>query len=219
MLLFVILYKMKISIDKLSPSQISVGYQQVEEKTKVLLDKKKKKNLKEYLQAHPVPVIKGSLNHFYIVDHHHLCCAANNLNIDEVYYTIVADWSTLTTNQFWQKMNEARYIWLFDSDGSSIRIDEITSYLPKSIRDLKNDAYRSLAGMVRKNGGFFKVKVPFSEFCWANFFRNSNLEMETDTIIINDTVFNAAMALARTDKASHLPGFISSKNNIYQKKN
>lgn len=203
---------MKISIDKLSPSQISVGYQQVTEKTLVLLDNKKK-DLKEYLQNHPVPVIKGSLNHFYIIDHHHLCCAANNLNIDEVYYTIVADWSNLTTVQFWNKMNEARYVWLFDDNGTTIGIDEIASKLPKSIKDLKNDAYRSLAGMVRKKHGYLKTKIPFSEFHWANFFRNSNLGMETDTIIINDTVFNAAMSLARSDKASHLPGFISSTNN------
>ena len=36
---------------------------------------------------------------------------------------------------------------------------------------LKDDPFRSLAGELRRAGGFAKETTPFSEFLWADFFR------------------------------------------------
>ena len=43
--------------------------------------------------------------------------------------------------------------------------------MPKSVADLKDDPFRSLAGELRRTGGFAKDTTPFSEFLWADFLR------------------------------------------------
>ncbi len=42
----------------------------------------------------------------------------------------------------------------------------------RNIKDLAFDPYRSLAWIVRDRHGYLKTDAPFSEFKWANFFRN-----------------------------------------------
>ena len=41
----------------------------------------------------------------------------------------------------------------------------------QAVEDMNDDPYRSLAGALRRRGGFAKDATPFSEFVWADFFR------------------------------------------------
>jgi hypothetical protein len=41
----------------------------------------------------------------------------------------------------------------------------------RSVADLMYDPYRSLAGALRRTGGFAKDTTPYSEFLWADFLR------------------------------------------------
>ena len=43
--------------------------------------------------------------------------------------------------------------------------------VPKWVTDLIDDPFRSLAGELRRAGGFPKDTTPFSEFLWADFLR------------------------------------------------
>ena len=43
--------------------------------------------------------------------------------------------------------------------------------LPKTVAELIDDPFRSLAGELRRAGGFAKDTTPFSEFLWADFLR------------------------------------------------
>ena len=43
--------------------------------------------------------------------------------------------------------------------------------IPHSVNDLIDDPFRSLAGELRRAGGFAKDTTPFSEFLWADFLR------------------------------------------------
>src|ERR1700721_1933474 len=43
--------------------------------------------------------------------------------------------------------------------------------IPKSVTALVDDPFRSLAGALRRAGGFSKETTPFSEFLWADFLR------------------------------------------------
>ena len=43
--------------------------------------------------------------------------------------------------------------------------------IPKSIEDMADDPFRSLAGALRRKGGYAKDTTPFSEFLWADFLR------------------------------------------------
>jgi hypothetical protein len=43
--------------------------------------------------------------------------------------------------------------------------------LPKTVAGLIDDPFRSLAGELRRAGGFAKDTTPFSEFLWTDFLR------------------------------------------------
>ena len=161
---------MRVNIDKLHPTQVSVGYQQVDDKRQKLRDMSEARQMR-YLEEHPVPAIRGYNEKLYIVDHHHLCMAAMLNGIDKVYVKVLNDWSQLSYVDFWKKMYDGNYVWLYDNTGNPIAIDAFPQNLPASVRGLKDDPYRSLAGLVRKAGGYKKDETLFSEFKWANMLR------------------------------------------------
>jgi hypothetical protein len=73
------------------------------------------------------------------------------------------------------------------------------------ISGLKDDPYRSIAGELRRMGGFAKDTTPFSEFMWADFMRRrlSKSAVEEDF----DKALERAMELAKSEEASYLPGW------------
>jgi hypothetical protein len=79
-------------------------------------------------------------------------------------------------------------------------------YLPKDIRGLADDPYRSLAWFVRKAGAFENSERNFAEFKWANFFRAKEL-LDRDGLVGMPQALIKAVALAQTPAAKHLPGF------------
>jgi len=201
-----------VKIKHLHPTQLSVGYEEVDKKVRKM-KKLSDKELEDFIYEHIVPIILGPNNTMYIIDHHHFCLAAHILDIDKVYGKIVKDLSELTSQtpserimpisyKFWDHMNENKYIWLYDTNGNKINIPEFLSLLPSSIKDLKDDPYRSLAGIVRKEGGYTKDITPFSEFHWANFYRNKipHIKLTKETI-------EYAIYLSTIDEAKQLPGF------------
>jgi hypothetical protein len=184
----------KININKLKPTQICVGFEQVKEKEKKL-SSKNKKQLKTYLKTKIVPVIIGPNNIFYIIDHHHLSRAIHNLNLENVYYKILEDWSELNEKDFWNKMEKSKYIWLFDHTGNNINLDKFLLLLPDHVKDLRNDPYRSLAGIIRKRGYYEKDWSPFSEFQYANYFRENGIILDYNIISIPEEIILKAIKL------------------------
>lgn len=198
---------MKVPIEDLHPTQICVGFQQVECKAKKMSEMKDSK-LIAYLKDHPVPAILGYDKKMFIIDHHHLCLAADNLGIEKVYVDIIKDWSHLSYKDFWAKMSDEKYIWLYDENGNTIKLEEFPLMLPPSVRGLKDDPYRSLAGIVRKMEAFSKDYAPFAEFHWANFFRQRQLLKGVHDIPVQ--VIEAAISLCKSPVAANLPGFMYS---------
>lgn len=194
---------MIVNINQLHPTQLMVGYQQVNEKVNQIKHLKHKK-IEEYLDKHIVPIIIGPDGKMFIIDHHHFCYAAHIANIDNVYGTIVKDWSNCASHdEFWDLMIDHHYIWLCDTDGIKLNISQYLLQLPNLIKDLKDDPYRSLAGIIRKSGGYNKDLTPFSEFHWANFFRIKipQLKLTKETI-------DYALYLSKSEDAKNLPGYI-----------
>ena len=77
------------------------------------------------------------------------------------------DLSWLETEAFWRALEFRRWVHPYDADGKRVGFKDI----PKTIDDLADDPYRSLAGELRRAGGFAKDTTPFSEFLWADFLR------------------------------------------------
>ena len=64
-------------------------------------------------------------------------------------------------------MDNRTWMHPFDAKGERRHYKDI----PKSVTDLVDDPFRSLAGELRRAGGFAKDTTPFSEFLWADFLR------------------------------------------------
>ena len=74
---------------------------------------------------------------------------------------------------------------------------------------LKDDPFRSLAGELRRAGGFAKDTTPFSEFLWADFFRRKIKRKAVEADFA--AAMEQALRLARSEEAEYLPGWCGTK--------
>jgi len=79
------------------------------------------------------------------------------------------------------------------------------SDLPKSVDKLVDDPFRSLAGELRRAGGFAKDTTPFSEFLWADFLRRNMKRKAVETHF--EHALEKALELAKSLDANYLPGW------------
>lgn len=189
-----------VSISDLRPTQMTVGMREVEEKRKAWrgLDIKKSAG---FLGRHMIPVVRGPKDRLYVVDHHHLARALHDEGVEEVLTSPLADLRTLDKDEFWRFLDNRGWMHPFDADG----VRQSRSELPKTVADLKDDPYRSLAGELRFAGGYAKDATPFSEFLWADALRR-RVDAKTAK---NDpeTALEEALAFAKSAAASYLPGW------------
>ena len=165
----------KLRIKDLSPTQFAVGKAEIKVRAGHMRKKLKKDpgKLHDYLRVRPIPIVVRG-DKFYLVDHHHLVRALYDVEHDSrgknicVYVKVLANASSLEEVYFWKTMHERNLVYLFDEAGGGPQQPQM---LPKHIKDLAFDPYRSLAWIVREQHGYIKNNAPFSEFKWANFFR------------------------------------------------
>ena len=220
----------KLRIDDLSPTQFAAGRSEVMVKAGLYHTKYKKDRLHDYLRVRPVPIIVRE-DKFYLVDHHHLVRAlyeALHIELKKdicVYVEVLQNWTSLAPVHFWKAMFERNWVYLFDDAGGGPQQPE---QLPKHIKDLTWDPYRSLALIVRNQHGYLKNDAPFSEFKWANFFRTRILpendllagkrtfdefafkvEKDGNLILTADgkEIIEECMFLASSAEARGLPGY------------
>lgn len=222
----------KLKVKDLSPTQFAVGKAEIEVRAGRMRKKLKKDpgKLHDYLRVRPIPVVVRG-DKFYLVDHHHLVRGLYDVEHESrggkicVYVKVLANAGSLEEVYFWKTMHERNMVYLFDHGGAGPQPPQT---LPKHIKDLAFDPYRSLAWIVREQHGYIKNNAPFSEFKWANFFRNrvlldqdilagkhtfddfafevdehGNLELTDDGREVIDEV----MYLAASDEARGLPGY------------
>ena len=109
----------------------------------------------------------GPDEHHYVVDHHHLARALHDEGVEHVLVTVIGDLTMVERDAFWTVMDHKRWAYPYDAKGERRRFKD----LPKSVTGLADDPFRSLAGELRRVGGFAKDITPFSEFLWADFLR------------------------------------------------
>jgi hypothetical protein len=191
-----------VAIDDLRPTQITVGIREVNEKRKrwrVLAAKAKAGG--EFLGKHMIPVVLGPKGRNYVIDHHHLARALHEEGVKQVAVTHIANLSTLDQDAFWRVMDNRSWMHPFDSRGERRPYKDI----PKSVAALVDDPFRSLAGELRRAGGFAKDTTPFSEFLWADFLRRrmKRKSVERDFPL----AIKKAKRLAKSKDADYLPGW------------
>jgi hypothetical protein len=70
---------------------------------------------------------------------------------------------------------------------------------------LEDDPFRSLAGEIRRTGGFAKDTTPFAEFLWADFFRRRIKRKDVQKHF--GSAARRALKLAKSEDARYLPGW------------
>jgi hypothetical protein len=189
-----------VPIAELRPTQITVGMREVLAKQKNWQQQDKDKKA-EFLGRHMIPVIRGPKGRLYVIDHHHLSLALHNEGVESVHVTSMADLRNLADDEFWTYLDNRSWVHPYDASGRRRDFDEI----PKKISGLKDDPFRSVAGELRRMGGFAKDTTPFSEFLWADFMRRRiSRSVAKDDF---EKALKQAMKLAKSEEASYLPGW------------
>src|SRR6201981_69591 len=189
-----------VSILALRPTQMTVGMREVKDKRKRFREQKANKQ-SEMIGKHMIPVVVGPDERLYVVDHHHLARALHDEGIEHILVTVIGDLRMVEKGAFWGVMDNKRWVYPYDAKGERRNFDD----LPKSIKDLKDDPFRSLAGELRRAGGFAKDTTPFSEFLWADFLRRQMARKLVDEDF--SKAIEKALRLAKSHDAIYLPGW------------
>ena len=207
--------KRKQPVLALKPTQFSIGILEVESKYERLL-KMSKSDRQKFAFTKEVPVVVSPWQMLYVLDHHHHIYSCWLAGVKFVNIKIAHDFSKKKMDfiQFWKKMGTINCAHLYDQFGDGPRNPV---YLPPDIRGMADDPYRSLAWVVRKQGGFIHTGTTFAEFHWANYFRKHRLLHETGRRGLKD-ILNQALLLSQSKPAKNLPGFKLNKKLIEKTK-
>jgi hypothetical protein len=189
-----------VAITDLRPTQITVGMREVKAKRKAWRETSDKKGEK-FLGKHMIPVILGPKGRHYVIDHHHLARALHDEGVTDIAVTVVANLSGLEIDSFWFVMDNRNWMHPFDDQGRRRGYQDI----PKSVTELVDDPFRSLAGELRRMGGFAKDTTPFSEFIWADFLRRRMKRKAVEKDF--NSALEQALELAKSEAADYLPGW------------
>jgi hypothetical protein len=189
-----------VAVKDLRPTQITVGMREVALKRQMIRAQSARKT-GTFLGSHLVPVVLGPKKRCYVTDHHHLARALLEEGIRDVLVTVISDLSGLDKDAFFVVLDNRGWMHPFDENGRRRDYDAI----PKTMAELADDPYRSMAGELRRQGGFAKDTTPFSEFLWADFLRR---RIAPDTVAKNfDRAMKEALNLSKGKDADYLPGW------------
>jgi hypothetical protein len=189
-----------VPIADLVPTQVTVGMREVDFKRRCWREKYSHVAA-NYLNTRRIPVVLGPDARHYLIDRHHLTLALHDEGIWELPVSIIANMSGLSFDEFWTTLEGHNWTHPFDDEGRRRSYDD----MPTSVDDLTDDSFRSLAGALKRSGGYAKDKAPFSEFRWADFLRwripRELVERHFGRALV------LAMNLAQSTEAAALPGW------------
>ncbi|WP_206244088.1 autotransporter-associated beta strand repeat-containing protein [Novosphingobium terrae] len=234
-----------VSVDSIAPTQASEGYAEVAKKT-AGFDLLSPSQLQSTLLTDIEPVVIGPGGQLYLTDGHHTFTALENsiygASNPTVYVNVIANYSNLTTAQFYAAMQAANLL-LPLNNGTPETVDATGAPLPTALTALTNDPYRGLEYSILKNKsstlfpttanitgavgantpGLDKMTGLYSDFFEAAAYRNANGGLGLPTLSPGDIALatqwnlnpNSVTTLPNvsgTVTAAQLPGFILNKN-------
>ena len=189
-----------VPIVSLRPTQMTVGMREVKEKRKRWREHDEKKQA-DILGKHMIPVVLGPDQRYYVIDHHHLARALHDEGVKHVLVALIGDLTMVERDAFWGVMDNKRWAYPYDAKGERRTFRD----LPKSVADLRDDPFRSLAGELRRIGGFAKDTTPFSEFLWADYLRRRISRKSVESHF--EKALEKALDAAKSKDAIYLPGW------------
>jgi hypothetical protein len=193
-----------VAIDRLKPTQMTVGFAEVEQKRKDWASLPKAKRLAAMTEV-LFPAVIGPNKQYYILDHHHTALALVQEDAGKVRVGTVKDLSSLSAAAFWIYLDHVAWVHPYDHHGKRRDVED----MPKTFKEMKDDPYRSLAGAVRDHGGFAKSDAPYLEFLWTNYFRN---HVAANKLAKHPkAALKEALKLSHSEKTAYLPGWVGSR--------
>jgi hypothetical protein len=190
-----------VAIKDLRPTQMTVGLREVAQRRKHWRKRKNRAAAAEYLGKHMIPVIIGPGGHAYLIDNHHLARALYDEGVKSVLTLEIADLRHLDEAAFWFVMDNRGWLHPYDENGRRRTPKDLAG----SVKGLRDDPFRSLAGELRRAGGYAKETIPFTEFLWADFLRR---RLKRKAVEKNfDGALQQALEIAKTQAADYLPGW------------
>ena len=172
----------EVPVSMLHPTQFTIGWREVHMRAGKLAQMKPSKLVK-YLDEHTVPIVIGPQGVPYILDHHHLVAAIIESGIRKtVPSKVMSNSAEAGVEEFWKQMRERGQVHPYDEQGNG---PISVTLLPATVKDLKDDPWRSLAWAVREAGGYAKHDdIAYADFKWANFFRAHVPYENTDAVFL-----------------------------------
>ena len=190
----------EVRLEDLRPTQITVGYKEVQAKRESWA-KLKGAERKKAVSEEFFPAVRGPGKKYFVLDRHHAALALTREKAERVQVGLVRDLSALSTEDFWIFLDHYSWMHCYDAKGKRRPLDSV----PRRFADMQDDPYRSLAAELRDHGGYSKVDVPFLEFLWANYLRRqvalSLLTGEPKRALAK------SLKLASSKECSFLPGW------------
>ena len=236
----------EVSLNSILPTQMDEGLSEVNAKTAAFNLLTSPATLQADLLASIEPVVIGPGGKLYLTDGHHSFTAlANSMfgpSDPTVFVNIIANYSNLTTAQFYQQM-EADNLLLPLNDGVPDTVNVATgSPIPTSLTAMDSDVYRGLEYSILKNKAsrFFtttsnilgavgastpgtdKETGAYSDFVNAEAYRNANGGLGLPYLSVADVALatqwnlnpnsTTTMPGVGTVTTAQLPGFILNQN-------
>lgn len=173
-----------VPVDSLAPTQFNVGSAEVAEKTNAW-NLVPASQLQTTLLESVEPVVIGPGGQLYQINGHHSFTSLQDsiygATDPTVYVNVVANYSSDTPAQFVAALEAAAQVYPLNN-GSVQTLSPTSgnplSPLPSSLSGLTNDPYRGVEFQALKNKGsagvsFDKTAATFSDFVWADAYRNA----------------------------------------------
>jgi len=189
-----------VEIADLRPTQMTIGLREVSRK-RAEWRKRAERDGPDFLGRHMIPAVYGPKHRLYLIDHHDLGLALHEEGVNHVLVNVVADLGGLEKSIFWTFMDNRNWLHPFDSEGKR----HAYGRLPKTIDAMADDPFRSLAGELRRAGGYAKQGTPYTEFLWADFLRHRVASKQVDEDFQSALI--TALDIAHGEEASYLPGW------------
>jgi hypothetical protein len=196
----------------LRPLQGAVGLDEVMEKKDEIIKRsmgKDPERARRELAYDPIKVVAGPGGALFVTDHHHGARAwleaGQKMGTCAIQDALPVD----TDASFRAELEKKNLVRLANQDGVVIKWEE----LPKTLKALPDDPYRTLAWLVRKkpNYGYCRALMAghteFAEFKWADWMRGKPELPPAEVKASPWKMLPAALKLAEGPLATSLPGY------------
>ena len=115
---------------------------------------------------------------------------------------VLANYSMLTRQDFWARMQEHKWVWLRDADGNPITVNQLPTSV--ALANFGDDRFRGLLYFGR-DIGYAQNDLPFQEFYWGAWLRDAK-PVDLSTWDARDLASYLATVRSVTEMMADLPG-------------